>query len=147
MYIHVYTRIYIYVYTFRYKCVYMYIYMYIHVYTCIYMCIHVYTCIYMWVCLKIPLDVISIRVVFLTVCFCVVSVGPIIRMDLCTLMHRKTMKNKAAFDMLFVQIRIKTHHLFLKGARHKRGFMHTNAPYLLRIVQKPPCNFMMRYAH
>ena len=100
-----------------------------------------------WACPEIPLIVISIRVFFLTVCFCVVSVGPIIRMGLCTLMHRKTMKNKAAFDMLFVKIRIKTHHFFLEGARHKRGFMHTNAPYLSRISQKIHCNFMMRNAH
>ena len=95
---------------------------------------------------KYPPSSFLITVVFLMVCFCVLSRWPVVRMGLCTLMHQKRIKTEGAFDMLFVQIRTETHHLFLKVSLDTRGFMHTNAPLVLRFAWKIDCSFMMRYA-
>ena len=66
---------------------------------------------------------------------------------LCTLMHLKTIQTEGAFGMLFVQIRTKKNHIFLRVSRYKHGFVHTNSPHISRFGLKMDCNFMMRYAH
>ena len=102
--------------------------------------------IHIWVCANIPLSSFLITVFFFMVCFCVLSRWPVVRMGLCTLMHQKVIITEGTFDMLFVQIRTETHHIFSKVSHDTRGFMHTNAPQVSRFAWKRDCSFMMRYA-
>ena len=56
------------------------------------------------------------------------------------------MKTHGVFDMLFVQIRTKTHLVFFKDGRHKLGFMHINAPQLTMFPFTTTGVFMVQYA-